>query len=136
MSTKSPLEITRRWLQILADADYDAWEGIAASDLVIHTPYATPGLPKKSEGRQVCLDMAREYGRFLKHFAYHDVDLHATDDPGLVMGTARSEAQTPSGARYANEYCVIARVKDGRISEYWEYFDPQRVIPAAGEVNL
>jgi len=130
MNSANPVEIARQWLTILATANYDAWETIAAPDLVIHTPYALPGFAKKCEGRDVALAMARQYGDFLTEFAYYDIELHATDEEGLVMGTARSEAKTPAGASYNNEYCVIWRIRNGKIAEYWEYFDPQRVAEA------
>ncbi|MET0984178.1 MAG: nuclear transport factor 2 family protein [Steroidobacteraceae bacterium] len=131
MSAPSPLELTHRWLKVLGDADYDAWATLTSSDLVIKTPYAPPGLPKATEGRETCLKMARQYGELLKKFEYLDVELHTTDDPELIMGTAHSEALTASGHRYANQYCVLARVRNAKIVEYTEYFDPQRVVAAA-----
>jgi uncharacterized protein len=135
MNSTNPVDVTRQWLQVLADADYNAWQEIATCDLVIYTPFALPGFPKISEGRDVALAMARQYGDFLTEFAYYDVNLHATDEPGLVMGTCRSEAKTPTGAIYANNYCVITRVRDGRIAAYWEYFDPQNVQAAINSVT-
>jgi uncharacterized protein len=127
----SPLELAHRWLNVLADADYDAWATLTSSDLVIRTPYAPPGFPKVCDGRDVALTIARQYGAILKQFEYLDVDLHTTDDPELIMGTARSEAVTASGGRYANQYCVLLRVRNGKLIEYTEYFDPLRVIAAA-----
>lgn len=131
MTDQSPREVTRRWLQVLADADYEAWSTVAADDLVIRTPFAPPGLPKICEGRAVCLAMAREYGAMIKQFTYLDVELHTTDDPELIMGTARSEALTASGGRYSNRYCIVSRVKAGRVADYSEYFDPLQIIAAS-----
>lgn len=133
MNSMTPLQLAHRWLNVLAQADYDAWATIAANDLVIHTPYAPTGFPKVSAGRDVALAMARQYGAILKTFEYLDVELHTTDDPELIMGTARSEATTASGGRYENQYCVIMRVRNGTLIEYTEYFDPQRIINARPE---
>jgi uncharacterized protein len=131
MNDQSAMEVTRRWLTVLADADYEAWSAVAAGDLVIRTPFAPPGLPKICEGRDVCLAMARKYGTMINKFTYFDVELHTTDDPELIMGTARSEALTASGGRYANQYCIVSRVKAGRVADYAEYFDPLQIIAAA-----
>jgi ketosteroid isomerase-like protein len=130
MANASPLEITRRWLQVLAAANYDAWPNVTASELVIRTPFVAPGMSRATDGREACLALAREYGKVITNFRYLDVELHTTDDPELIVGTARSEAQMANGNMYANQYCILCRVKAGRVVTYTEYSDPLVVMAA------
>jgi ketosteroid isomerase-like protein len=136
MANATPLEMTRRWLQVLADTDYEAWASVTSSDLVIHTPFVAPGMSRVSEGRETCLALAREYGKLIRNFRYLDVELHTTDDPELIIGTARSEAVMANGGLYANQYCVLCRVKEGRVVTYTEYSDPLVVMAAAEALGL
>ena len=45
----------------------------------------------------------------------------ARDDHGVVE--ARGEMRTKAGVPYNNEYCLIYRLKDGKIVEFREYCD-------------
>src|SRR3981189_39491 len=44
-------------------------------------------------------------------------------DQDHVVVEARGEMKTKSGVRYENEYCLIYRLKDGKIVEIREYCD-------------
>jgi ketosteroid isomerase-like protein len=44
-------------------------------------------------------------------------------DEDLVVVEARGDMWTKSGKRYDNHYCLIYRLKDGKIVEGWEYQD-------------
>src|SRR3982751_6733654 len=51
------------------------------------------------------------------------VPLRFFADEDHVVVEARGEMQTKSGVRYENEYCLIYRLKDGKIVEMREYCD-------------
>jgi ketosteroid isomerase-like protein len=51
------------------------------------------------------------------------IPLRFMADEDHVVVEARGEMQTRSGIRYDNEYCLIYRLKDGKIVEIREYCD-------------
>ncbi|CAN5392284.1 hypothetical protein BH10PSE12_BH10PSE12_13290 [soil metagenome] len=132
MTEPSPLSVARHWVQALAAGDFDAWPDLADEALVMHVPFSPPGLFTECVGRDACIEMTRGFWAAMQSFAWHDIDIHASDDPGMIFGTARSEAMTVTGQAYTNRYCFIAKVRDGRVYDYTEYFNPLPVMEAFG----
>jgi uncharacterized protein len=124
MPTRDVVETTRSFLAALAQADYAAWDSLVAQDVVMRFPFAPRGLPRTCTGREACRKLVQGLFSVISRFRWLDLDLHATDDAELVCGTGRSEAMTTMDRAYANRYCFVVRVRDERIIEYCEYFDP------------
>lgn len=132
MPKRSPVEIARLLLDALERADFETWASLLAENTVMKFPYSPAGLPKRCEGRAACEATHRGIFSVIESFAWHDLDLHATDDPELVFGTGRSEVLTKTSQPYRNQYCFIFRIRDGQVIEYCEYFDPLPAIAVFG----
>ena len=65
-------------------------------------------------------------------FVWHDVVIRRTEDPELFVTTARSEAVLLSGQHYANSYVILTRMRDRKVAEHVEYFNPLPVIEVFG----
>ena len=52
----------------------------------------------------------------------------ATEDPELLVITARSEVALKSGGTYANRYVMLTRFRDGKVLDHTEYFNPLPII--------
>lgn len=116
-------EVLNRWLEILAKGDIFAWPDVVADHVVIEFPFL--------HGAACILDgidaARRTIGQFWKIFAsfeWEDVETRATDDPALLLTTARSKARTVSGQDYANRYVLLVRIEQGKVVRHTEYFDP------------
>jgi uncharacterized protein len=135
MNDRSAPDTLRAFLRMCDRRDFSEWERVVADQIVVRFPFAPDGMPRKVEGSAPWESLVRAFMLdSLERFSWRDVDLHTTDDPELVMGTARSEALTKSGRPYTNQYCLLARARNGRLVEYSEYFDPAPVIAAFGEL--
>jgi ketosteroid isomerase-like protein len=119
-----PVAIARRWLDTLARSDFGAWPELVADDVRMKFPFAPPGIPSACEGRDACLEMIRGFFSAIQSFGWHDVQLYQALDPELVFGTARSEVMTTFGKPYRNDYCLLFRLRAGKLQEYHEYFNP------------
>lgn len=51
----------------------------------------------------------------------------------IVIVEARGDNVTTSGVRYANEYCFVFRLENGKILEIKEYCDTELVTKALGD---
>ena len=117
-----PIGLIRRWLEILAAGTIGAWSEVVAAEALFRFPYAPSGMDPRS------VDEARAaIGAFwtnIQSFEWNDVVIRGTEDPQLFLTIARSEALTASGSRYANDYVMLTRIRNGRIVEHVEYFNP------------
>jgi ketosteroid isomerase-like protein len=128
--TTDAAQFAERWLQVLSGSEFDAWPELVAEDVAMRFPFAPPGIPTECRGRAVCLEIIRAFFAGIERFAWRDVSVHAAREPDLVFVTARSEATLHNGRAYANEYCLVIRLREGRLSEYREYFNPLPAIAA------
>ena len=70
------------------------------------------------------MNSQRENFRAIKEFRWIDLDLHNTDEPGVVYGTSKSRVELVDGRYYENEYVFVAKFDNGLIKEFREYLDP------------
>ena len=120
--------LIREWLDITAMGPAEAWVGKAADDLVIRLPYAPPGVLAEMRGFDEARDTLAHHWGTKKSFEWHDVVIRETDEPGLFVTTARSEVELMNGAPYRNAYVMLTRVRDGKVVEHSEYFNPLPII--------
>ena len=58
------------------------------------------------------------------------------EDPGvIVVEYASSGVAAPTGKRYSNRYVGIFQVRDGRIAQWREYHNPERMVEAFGSAS-
>lgn len=120
--------LIREWMQITAMGPAEAWVGKASDDVVIRLPYAPPGVTAEVRGFDAARDMLSHHWGNKQRFDWLDVVILATEDPELFVTTARSDVLMDSGAPYGNDYIMLTRVRDGKVVEHAEYFNPLPVL--------
>jgi len=116
------------WLDMVAMGPAEAWVGKVADDVVIRLPYAPPGVHAELRGFEHAREVLGAHWKTKRSFEWRDVTIRATDDPGLLVTTARSEAVLQTGALYANTYIMLTRFRDGKVVDHTEYFNPLPII--------
>jgi uncharacterized protein len=110
----------------------DLWH----EDGVFEQPYAPEGFPARLEGAEAIHRHVEPMPRVFATFAYHDLDLHATEDPELYVCTVSSTATVlATGKPYENRYVIFFRVREGRIALYREFYDPLVVLESFGSAD-
>jgi ketosteroid isomerase-like protein len=125
-------QLMRDWLDIVATGPAEAWPDRVAADVVIRLPFAPPGVPNELRGRTAAIAQLSPVWGAKKQFDWRDVVIVRTEDPELLVTTARSEVLLLSGQLYANSYVILTRFRDGKVVEHIEYFNPLPVIEAFG----
>jgi ketosteroid isomerase-like protein len=108
--------------------DVPGWLGLLADDIEVDTPFAPVGEPTRFSGIEA---VARRFGDARARMAtlvFTDLEVLATEDPERWVATCGSQGALPDGRAYANRYCWLFRVRDGRIRWWCEFFDPQAVL--------
>jgi ketosteroid isomerase-like protein len=127
------VKLIREWLDVVSSGPADAWTTYANDDLVIRLPFAPPGVTNELRGRTQAIEALSALWQAKKSFAWLDVVIRGTDDPELFVTTARSEAVLVSGQHYANSYVILTRLRDRKVAEHVEYFNPLPVIEVFGQ---
>lgn len=106
----------------------DGWLALLHRDITVDTPFSPAGDAVRFEGIEA---VSRRFGdarRRMPALRFYDLDVLATEDPERWVVTCRSEGRMADGQPYANTYCWILRVRDGKVVWWAEYFDPQQVL--------
>jgi ketosteroid isomerase-like protein len=122
------IDITREWIDIVALGPASAWQERAAEDIVIRLPFAPPGVANELRGSVAARETLAEHWKTKRSFIWHDVVIRRTEDPELLVTTARSEVLLISGRPYRNNYIMLTRIRNEKVVEHIEYFDPLPII--------
>lgn len=128
----SAKRLIREWMDLTAIGPAEDWVGKVAADVIVRLPYAPPGVIPEMHSFDAARDTLSHHWASKIRFDWHDVVIRGTEDPELFVTTARSEAILISGARYANDYIMLTRVRDNMIVEHTEYFNPLPIIQMLG----
>ncbi len=126
------VELTRSWLEVFPDGDFDAFPGAVAEDFLLRLPFMPAGAPTDYRGRELARSVLEGSASGRTRIVFSDVRILRTEDPELVMTTASGVATMHSGKPYKNEYIMLTRIRDGVVLEHIEYLNPLAVMEAMG----
>ena len=113
-------------------ADCFALEG------VLETPFAPPGFPHKTVGRQAIRDLvrpnyeaAKKAGRRITE--YRDLRIHETTDPELIVAEFELIGMDGDEEPYSLRFIQVVRVRSGEIVEMRDYFDSWAIANRLGQ---
>jgi ketosteroid isomerase-like protein len=109
------------------DGDVDGWLALLSDDVSVDTPFDANPDGRRFEGKAAVERRFADARRRMRALTFHDLDVLATADAERWVVTCRSTGEMGDGSPYANAYCWILRVRDGRVVGWTEYFDPQQV---------
>ena len=126
------LALARAWLAVMPEGRFDEFPGEVAEDFVLRLPFVPEAIPPVFDGRAAAQAALAGSARNRSPLVLHDLVLRRTDDPELVLATARGEATMASGRPYRNEYVMLIRIRGRTVVEHIEYFNPLVLMAAAG----
>jgi hypothetical protein len=129
------VELMRAWLEVFAEGDFDAFPGEVSADFVLRLPFVPPGVTGEIRGREAVQQALRATGKRRSKLVFQDVEIRRTEDPELLVTTARAEARMASGRIYRNEYVMLTRIRDGMVLEHVEYLNPLAVMESFADAE-
>lgn len=122
-------EMRRHWLSNAGGIPRDH----LADNVVIETPFAPPGHPRRVEGRDAFMAVA-EAGRAALPVRFEhcrEVALHETADPEvIVVEYELGGTVTTTGTRASARFIGVLRVRDGKVLCWREYQDTAAIARA------
>lgn len=100
---------------------------ILAEDVVLHVPFPlvagenTTGT--RRQAGQAVHDYLRESNRLTAKVVFENKLWRTTDD-GLAMFVADGKVTLSDGRPYDNHYLFLFEARDGKITQWWEYYNP------------
>jgi uncharacterized protein len=130
MAPLSPVQVCEVFLAAMERLDADAFTALLDDDVILSFPYMCGDRPKRCVGRAEAEEFLKIIPALFATVRWVESKVYATDDPELAVIVATSAATLTTGDPYDNDYVLLLRVRDGRILEYREHFDPARAEPA------
>ena len=114
----------REWMDATTMGPEENFVGFAAEDIVMRFPYIPAGMSDEIHGLENVLTTFREVWKDFATFEWHDVNISKVEGEDVYVATGRSEATRAGGQPYSNSYVLFTRVRDGKVVEHVEYFNP------------
>ncbi|GAA1244888.1 nuclear transport factor 2 family protein [Kitasatospora nipponensis] len=129
----TPAELYRHGLQLLLDKDIPAWVDLWDERGVLSFPFAPGGWPSRLEGKAAVGDYMRHYPDHIDLHDFPDVKIHQTVDSETIVVEMRGVGLlVETGSPFDMAYIAVVTVKDGRITSYRDYWNPDAVaLPGA-----
>lgn len=127
-------EIVRAFFSRLEAMDTgDEFVALFTEDAEQLMPFAPEGFPRRLDGREAIRAQYSGLPRSYTHMRFPDLTIRDLASPNEFFVTYRGDIGLKSGGRYENEYAGYFVVRDGRISQFREFFNPIVLQQAFGE---
>lgn len=121
----SPREVVERFIRATANNAWDELADLYASHVVIEIPFAPPGVPKRTEGREVLRERFKSIAGLRRFEKAELLAMHETQDSEVVVAEWRVHGQvTATGRSFTFSYIMVVRVQDGQIVSSRDYSNP------------
>lgn len=109
----------------------DTFLRLFAEQMVFEFPYAPEGFPHRLLGRD---QLAEHLGRLGPMLEFDRFELEAHHDCGnvSVLEFSCTGRGVDTGAAYDQRYISVVTIRDGRIAQYKDYWNPLVVLAALG----
>ena len=121
------VELARAWIETFGEGNFEAFPGDVAEDFTLRLPFLPPGLQNEFKGRETARAVLAKSAERRSKLIFEDVKILRTEDPELVVTTARAHANLEDGGVYRNEYIMLTRIRHGVVVEHVEYLNPLAV---------
>jgi ketosteroid isomerase-like protein len=119
------LQILQAYFRYQAEKNLDAWFELWSADGVFVIPYAPEGFPDRIAGRSQLEPLYRKLFEGYGELRYHDLYIRPLLDPNSFVATWVTDVELLAGGRYVNKLIALFELREGKIVEYVEYFDPR-----------
>ena len=117
------LETVRTMLACISAGDTAGYLAHLADDAEYVAPYYPEMAPRRGRA-EIARMLDGLFARFAR-VSYTVTETFETDDPDLVIFAARGDNEVlGSGRRYRNHYVMFVRFRDGTVTRWTEYSDP------------
>lgn len=106
--------------------DLTGFADLFADDAVHELPFAPPGVPSRIEGRENIRTYFTAISETpMTHHSFENMTIYETSDPEVVIAEYDALGEvTATGQSYTLRYLQIARIREGEIVLWRDYWNP------------
>jgi ketosteroid isomerase-like protein len=120
----SPREVFERLSEGISAGRWDELADLYAEDAVVEQPFALPPAPPRLAGREIIRTHFTAAGQGPLRLRAHNVVVHETADPEVIVAEFDYDAEDASTGRAATlANLQVLRVRDGLIVSTRDYHD-------------
>jgi ketosteroid isomerase-like protein len=125
------VDVVHAFYRSLQAKDIEAFAALWTPDAVYRVPVTPEGAPGQTVGRDAIVSSLREFFALFcdTRFTWQPEPM---SDPQRAMATWTLDIQLRTGGTYQNRGVAIFQLKDGKISDFTEYFDTAAFLNAFG----
>jgi uncharacterized protein len=113
-------------VETISAGEYEQLRDFMTEDLVFDLPYGPDFMPNPIEGLEPWLKMSLMTFKMFRSFGLELTEVHDCLDPDELVAEYRSDAVVAhNGNAYRNRYIGVVRFRDGRISAWREFHNPE-----------
>lgn len=126
---KRNVEIFTTMLGHLGQQQYEACGRYLTEDIYADWPYIpAPGCPDHIIGREPLLNFFKGGMSDFEPYRYRIIEIHEMLDPNKLIAEYSSHSHFPAtGREYSNRYCSVLHFKEGLVSFWREYVNPETI---------
>ena len=110
----------------ISAGQFDKLGDFMVDDLLFELPYGPDFMPNPVEGLEAWNQMQLMTFALFDSFTLEPIEYHECLDPDELIAEYRSEATVKrNGNTYKNRYIGVLRFRDGKISHWREFHNPQ-----------
>jgi ketosteroid isomerase-like protein len=113
-------------IDTISSGGFDRLANLVTEDLVFELPYGGDFAPEPIVGRGIWNQMQLMTFKMFSGFNLELTEVYECVDPDQLIAEYRSRAKViRNGNDYKNRYIGVFRFRDGRISEWKEFHNPE-----------
>jgi ketosteroid isomerase-like protein len=113
-------------LDTISAGKFDQLADFVTDDLVFELPYGPEYMPNPIHGRDAWNEMQLMTFKLFRSFVQELIEIHECVDPDELIAEYRSDAIVErNGNEYRNRYVGVFRFRDGKISHWREFHNPE-----------
>lgn len=124
--------VVEEFFASLEAMDVPRFLAVWTEDGVQEMPFSPPGFPRRLEGREAIANQYRSLPESYRGMRFPR-EILAMEDPARFVVRYTGSIELKAGGRYDNSYVGLFTLRDGKVVEFVEYFDPIILRDAFGE---
>lgn len=115
----------REVVATISSGEYEQLRSCITDDLVFELPYGPESMPKRFDGADTWIQMSVATFAMFRSFRLELDEVHDCLDPDELVAEYHSDAEVAhNGNAYRNRYIGVLRFRDGKISAWKEFHNP------------
>lgn len=132
----SAREVFERFIDLSAKSAYDELADLFAEDAVIEMPFAPPGFPTTSQGREVFRARFASVRDLWTTERIDPVIVYDTTDPDVIIAEVTLHQRLiKTGTAFSASYIMIMTIRNGEIVHSRDYSNPLASAKALGRLD-